>query len=281
MDDKVSDLYLARGVRRIETESSNLVSSSKYLNSPRLRDWCATQMLRRNGRDRPLPSDNVYLVGALARIRDETYIEALFEAERKKNAAVDRWLSERFMSTFVLEDLRDLPADSIGRRLYDFVVDNNAQLDIVPRAAPTNHFDFYTRRHLQTHDFEHILTGGLFDSIGETVPYWMNLSNMFKHLSPDLAGELNVKYVFGAVRLISRAILHYPQAWPAMLECILQGIKVGMASEPIWMLKYEEVLHLTADEARKALGIGEAYDVKTKDANDIFTEVLRGVDPLA
>jgi ubiquinone biosynthesis protein COQ4 len=271
-------LYLNRGVKAITTESSLLVSSSKYLNSSRLRDWCSVQLLRRNGPDRPIPSDNVPLVGALNRLRDEDHIEALFERDRQTRALLDAWLSERFMSTFELEDLRDLPADSIGRRLHDFVVSANAQLDIVPRATPTNHFDFYTRRHLQTHDFEHLMSGGLFDAVGETVPFWMNLSNMFKHLSPELAGELNVKYIFGAMRLISRAILHYPQAWPAMLECILQGIKVGLASEAIFMFKYEDVLHLNAEDARKALGVGEAYDVDTREASEIFTEMVRAAD---
>ncbi|MDB5446967.1 MAG: hypothetical protein JWQ97_2284 [Phenylobacterium sp.] len=274
MPKKVGDLYLNRGVKAVQTESSVLVSSSKYLNSARLRDWCGLHILRRNGPDRPIPSDNVALVGALNRLRDEAAVEALFEADRKTNPRLDQWLSERFMSTFELRDLKDLPSYSIGRRLHDFVVSNNAELDIVPRAAPTSHFDFYTRRHLQTHDFEHLMTGGLFDAIGEVVPYWMNLSNLFKHLSPELAGELNVKYIFGAMRLISRSILHYPQSWPAMLECIEQGIKVGLASEPIFMFKYEPVLHLSAEEARKALGVGEAYDVNTKEASDIFTEVI-------
>ncbi|WP_240345003.1 hypothetical protein [Novosphingobium sp. THN1] len=45
--------YLARGIMPVETPSSVLVSSSKYLNNPRLRDWLAMILLRRNGPDLP------------------------------------------------------------------------------------------------------------------------------------------------------------------------------------------------------------------------------------
>jgi len=266
--------YLAQGLRRVATESSGLVSSSKYLNSPRLREWVSTHLLRRNGPDMPVPSDNVELVASLNKIRDEAHVDALFERDRKTNPTLDRWLEERFMSTYDLPDLADLPPGSIGNRLYRFCVDNNAQLDIVPRKPPAGHFDFYTRRHLQVHDLEHIVTGGAFDSLGEVVPYWMSLSNYFKHLSPELAGELNVKYMFNAMRVLSRAILHYPESWPKMLECIAQGIAVGNASGPIFMFRYEEVLHLSPDEAREELGVRMAYDVDTREAAEIFVEMV-------
>jgi ubiquinone biosynthesis protein Coq4 len=275
MDDATKETpYLGRGVRRLSTESSTLVSSSKYLNSPRLREWVSTSVLRRNGPDFPIPADNIELVAALAKIRDEPAVDALFEAERKINPRLDRWLGERFMSTFVAEDLKDCPPGSVGWRLYRFIVEAGAELDIVPRAQPKGHFDFYTRRHLQTHDLEHIVTGGLFDALGEVVPYWMSLSNLFQHLSPELAGELNVKYMFNALRVLSRSILHYPQTWPKMLECIVHGIQVGQASEPIFMFRYEDVLHLSVEEAREALGVRMARDVDTTEAAEIFTETV-------
>ena len=50
MDDALP--YLLRGMRAVTTESSVLVSSSKYLNHPRLRDWVASCTLRRSGHDR-------------------------------------------------------------------------------------------------------------------------------------------------------------------------------------------------------------------------------------
>ena len=49
--------YLMRGVMPVDTHSSVLVSSSKYLNNPRLRDWLATIALRKNGPDFPPPAE--------------------------------------------------------------------------------------------------------------------------------------------------------------------------------------------------------------------------------
>ncbi len=49
--------YLLRGVTPVATDSSVLVSSSKYLNHPRMRDWISTITLKRNGPDRPAQAE--------------------------------------------------------------------------------------------------------------------------------------------------------------------------------------------------------------------------------
>lgn len=49
--------YLARGVNLSGTDLSVLVSSSKYLNSPKLREWIALIALRKNGPDLPPAAD--------------------------------------------------------------------------------------------------------------------------------------------------------------------------------------------------------------------------------
>jgi hypothetical protein len=43
--------YFHKGIQHLTTPSSVLISSSKYLNSPELRDWIATHFMRRNGAD--------------------------------------------------------------------------------------------------------------------------------------------------------------------------------------------------------------------------------------
>ena len=45
--------YLMRGAKRVTTESSVLISSSKYLNDIRIREWVVNQSLKRNGNDLP------------------------------------------------------------------------------------------------------------------------------------------------------------------------------------------------------------------------------------
>ena len=62
--------YLLRGVHQIGTTSSALVSSSPYLNHPRLREWLALVLLRRNGPDLPPPAEMFDFPQILREIRD-------------------------------------------------------------------------------------------------------------------------------------------------------------------------------------------------------------------
>lgn len=81
--------YLMRGVMPVGTESSMLVSSSKYLNHPRLREWVAMILLRKNGPDFPAQAEMYPLIGILDELRDHDRIEALFTEERKTNTLLD------------------------------------------------------------------------------------------------------------------------------------------------------------------------------------------------
>ena len=270
--------YLMRGIRQVTTDSSVLTSSSKYLNDPRLRDWVATHMLRRSGQDRPSPSDSAFLVKMLWEIQDLGHIETLFTEERKKNPRLDAWFKAGFSSTFTKEDLGKCPPGSIGRTFFEYLDERGFQVDLVPRFEPKNQFEYWSLRSGQTHDLEHIIGGVGFDYIGELVPYWMRLTNLFKHLSPELAGELMVFSVLGATRIMTRSMLHYPMTWPTCVEAMNLGIRIGKASEPIWMFKYEDVLDLPLEEARAKLGVRDGGRLNSRPASDIWEELAPAVD---
>ncbi|MDE2597568.1 MAG: hypothetical protein KGL44_11890, partial [Sphingomonadales bacterium] len=107
----------------------------------------------------------------------------------------------------------------------------------------------------QTHDFEHIVTGGNFDILGELVPYFARLANVPRFLCAELAGIVNAGQLLGALRLMTRTGLHYQAAFPAALAAVQAGARVGEQSGPIFMARYEDVFHLGVAEAREALGI--------------------------
>ena len=86
------------------------------------------------------------------------------------------------------------------------------------------------------------------------------LENIYKHFSPELACELPVMQFFASFRFISRMALHYPQVWHDMWAAVDRGRKIGMASDPYIMSRYEDVFHLTPVEARKVLGVREVDD---------------------
>ncbi len=266
--------YLLRGLMPAQTESSVLMSTSRYLNNARLREWLATTQLRRNGKDLPVEAEMHYLMSIIDEIRapEQDRVEALFAAERKKNPAFDAWLSEGFLSSYKREDFKDYPPDTLGGIFHKYLIDNNFETQLEPWGKPKTSMEFYTLRGLQTHDFEHIVTGGGYDYMGEVVTYWARLSNPFRHLSPELAGEVSVLYIFGALRYVTRTLLHYPQIWPTAMQSMERGMAVGNHSGPMFMAKYEDVFDLTVAQAREKLDVKNARDIDTLAQSKIWAE---------
>lgn len=257
--------YLARGVMPVETPSSVLVSSSKYLNNPRLREWLAMILLRKNGPDFPPPAEMYEFLPILEELRDHDRIEAMFAEERRVNPELDAWLSEGFYSTYAIEDFRQFAPGTLGGIFYQWITEGHYEIQITPWREPKSQLEFYNLRSGQTHDFEHILCGGGFNFMGELVPYWYRLTNVFKHIrNQELAAELSMIQIFGSLRYTVRTMLHYPQIWMTCVDAIQRGMKVGQESDALFMKKLEPHFHLPLEEARAALGVRGAVDVDTE-----------------
>ncbi|MEO9461397.1 MAG: Coq4 family protein [Marinomonas sp.] len=264
--------YLARGVELLGTDSTILISSSKYLNDPRLREWVAKIALKKNGADVPPAAEMYELIQILQDLRDFDRIEALFTEERKSNPALDAWFSEWFCSDYTIEDLKDCAPGTVGGIYYKAASTGNYDVQIVPNFKPQNQWQYYSLRAGQTHDYEHILTGGGFNYIGELLPYWFRLATIDTHIqNKELAGEMNVMGILGTTRYLIRTVLHYPETWGAALKCIEQGIAIGRKSEPFWMAKMEDVWNTPLDEARDQLGVRGAEDIDTQAEGDIWS----------
>lgn len=262
--------YLMQGMKKIETESSVLVSSSRYLNDARVRDWVSTHLLRKNGSDIPTPSDSAQLIMMLRDLQDIDHINALIAQERAKNAELDAWFSEGFVSTFGAEDLKQYAPETVGGIFYAELMSKGMSVNIVPPYEPDSDYEYFQLRAGQVHDFEHIVGGGGFDFIGELVPYYMRLTNLFVHMSPELASELSVFSILASTRVLTRAVLHYPETWLLTHNASLRGSEVGRNSAPLYLMKYEDVFHLTPADACKALGIHAVETVDTGPASDLW-----------
>ena len=263
--------YLMRGIMPVATDSSMLVSSSKYLNDARLREWVAMILLRKNGPDYPAPAEMYPLIGILNDLRDHDRIEALFHEERKTNAALDAWFKAGHVSDYKIEDLKKYAPGTVGGLYYEMSTKGNYQVQIVPWSKPTTQLEFFNLRSGQTHDYEHILCGGGFNYMGELVPYWYRLTNVHKHIgNKELAGELSVMSILGTIRYIVRTMLHYPQIWETAVACIQRGMTVGQQSDALFLAKIEDVWHLPLEEARRVLGVRGAVDVDTSREGDIW-----------
>lgn len=256
-----SPLYYLNGRRIIKTPSSVLISSSRWLNEPRIREWVANENLRRNGDDYPLLFGFPQAIQAIDDTRDDDKIEDLIRAERKTNKALDRWFEERFISTYTKANLADNPPGSVGRLLFEHMDKLGLETELDPRILanpdwkPERDIEYFNLRSGQTHDFDHLLGEVGFDVISEIFPTGLRTGNVFTHVSPELAGQLLTVNTFTIFPWFMRCQLHYPAAWPSMWHNLSHGYEVGQASEPLFMARYEEVLHLTPAQAREKLGM--------------------------
>jgi ubiquinone biosynthesis protein Coq4 len=268
--------YLTSGIHVADAASSALLSSSKYLNHAGLRDWLATHFLRRNGADVPIPSDAASgLLQALDEIRDDTEVQSLIDAEKERNPSFRHWIEEKWLSTMQVEDFAKFDPESFGGIFHRYMVDNGIALNLGYKdPAPKTDIEFIKIRSAQIHDYEHLMTGGGFNSLGELVPLFGRISNPFVHYSPELAMNIAPHYIFLSHRMVMRAFLHYPQTWPTVLGLIQQGIAVGLASASVYEARYEDALHLPIPEAREKLGFVGAADFDSADADLIFSEQM-------
>ena len=266
--------YLARGIMPIGTESSTLVSSSKYLNNPKLRDWVAKIALKKNGKDFPPAAEMYELIGILSELRDYDRIAELIADERKQNPRFDAWLEEGFVSDYKLEDLAHCDPGTLGGIYYKQATEGNYEIEIVPNYKPRNEWEFFSLRSGQTHDYEHILTGGGFNYMGELIPYWFRLATIDTHIqNKELAGEMNAMGILGTTRYVVRTVLHYPEVWGTALECIRRGIEIGQKSDPFWMAKMEDYWNTPLEEAREKLGVRGASTFDTEREGAIWGEI--------
>jgi ubiquinone biosynthesis protein COQ4 len=288
MANVVDDMHKYVGARRndITTESSILVSSSKYLNNALIRGSLPNFMLRKNSPELRTEADHTLGVYAgFEQVRDHKRIEELLTAERKINPQLDAWLEERYLSTWTNDDFAKYAPGTVGgiinRQIKEFGFDISLGRTKDSK-KPESQYEYMLVRGGQIHDIEHIVFGSSFDSIGELTPYFVRLANYQKHFSPELAQALNDYMIFGALRIFVRSGLHYPETFAAALECTELGIRIGQASDLYITAKYEDLLGMTPVDVRRVLGIREVVDYHTTREGLIFQEdIPRELTPAA
>ena len=269
--------YFHKGIEQVSTTSSSLVSSSRFLNHAGLREWLQLHLLRRNGPDLPIPADpTLGLAQALSEMRTPERMQTLIDAEKERNPAFRDWVEEKYLSPLTEDDFAKFPKESFGGQYYKYITEYGIALNFGwANTPPASDWEFIQKRNGQIHDFEHLMTGGQFNSLGEILPYMVRLSNPHTHLTPEVATEFSLIYIFGGSRLLFRSFLHYPETWPIVLEMMEQGLAIGRASDPIMMMRYEDALHLSIPEAREKLGYRNAKDIDTSELDKIFTEKVK------
>ena len=274
-----SPVFYLNGRRKVKTESSVLVSSSRWLSDGRVREWISTENLRRNGHDYPLLYGLPTLMQAVDEVRDVEDAERLVADERRRNPAFDRWLSEGFVSTYSKDDLKAYPEGSVGRQLFEYMdefdlsPELNSRILDNPDWKPANTLDYWNLRMGQTHDAYHILGEVGFGSVAEYFITGVITGNVFRHLGAELAGALMTVNTLIMFPWMTRTMLHYPGAWPDLWRNLSYGYEVGQQSDMLFTSKFEDIMHLTPADARAALGWrGHRDGIDSRQASLIFGE---------
>jgi len=275
-DQKKMDAYLGKNIRKVEPTSSLLQSTSPWLNNGKIRELIAVWLLRKNGPDFPVEADHTLgMAAAFGEVLPDAEVLALFEAEMAIDPKLDAWVKEGFISTYQNEDFLSYPAGTVGGLIGHQIRAHGFDLTLgLGNRTPTglNPLQYFRLRAGQAHDFEHIITGGQFNSLGEIAVTFGRAANQARHFSPKLASALNAYVTFAGLRMVTRSLLHYPQTWVTALRCLEQGIRVGLESPPFWSFKWEEVFEMTPAEARRHFGVPAIDFVESSADSVIFRE---------
>jgi len=254
---KARDEYLAGGFTPLQTESAILVSSSKYLNSARLRDVLAQESLRRNGYDMPLTGLLPELMQSINELNDYNQdLQAVLE-ERKRLPEFAAFLDERFLSNLRREEIAHCAPGTLGRELYDYMTQNNMDVNFLHDGQEfADDLHYYVRRSGQCHDVEHIVTGFGPNLWGEMALVFFKAAMDSNYFSVPVASILNRQYLTSAATYFIKANLNYPDLIGGVMEAIRMGVEMAKhVNRQFLYIKWEDYWDTQLDEVRRELNI--------------------------
>jgi ubiquinone biosynthesis protein COQ4 len=220
--------YFNGGIRKIDTESSVLVSSSKYLNNQELRHLVAQEMLRRNGPDMPNTAYIPEVAQILMMLEDFPRILALFEEEKARLPKFKEWCDKKALADFKKDEVKDCAPGTLGAALYDFMVNSGYELDIFYREIQVvNDLTFYLRQTALTHDIEHMVSGFGPNHGGELALLSANMHSKARYFHPELAAFFSRVQAYLKAKTVMKDALHYPEAMTLHMEAEYQGAVQG------------------------------------------------------
>lgn len=259
-DAKIGDAdraYFNGNIKTIATESSVLVSNSRYLNHAGLRDLIAQEMLRRNGPDLP----NTAYIPEVAQIfhdlENMAEVIGLFEAEKARLPRFREWLEKRSLSNFTIAELEHCQPGTLGEKIRDFMVSSGYQLDLFfQEVQVVNDFTFYLRQTALTHDIEHMVTGFGPNHGGEVALINANLHAKARYFRPELNAFFSRIAFYLKAKTIMKDGLHYPQAMAINLEAEFVGSEQGRNWDyPIMLVDWRQYVDVQIADIRKELNI--------------------------
>lgn len=266
--------YFNGGMKTVNTKSSVLVSSSKYLNNAELRNLISQEMLRRNGPDIP----NTAFIPEVAQIlmmnEDFGRIMELFEIEKARLPKFKEWCDNKSLADFKKDEVKDCKPGTLGAALYDFMVNSGYELDIFYREIQVvNDLTFYLRQTALTHDIEHMVSGFGPNHGGELALLSANMHSKVRYYHPELAAFFNRVQVYLKAKTVMKDGLHYPEAHALHLEAEYQGAVQGRNwTYPMMLADWRALVDWQLSDIRKELGVTPVPEVGLWDGTNVLCE---------
>ena len=247
----------ARGVMPVSTDSSVLVSSSKYLNHQELRHLIAQEMLRRNGPDLPTTAFIPEVAQILMMLEDFPQLIELFEAEKARLPKFREWCDNRSLSDFKKDDVRHCKPGTLGAALFHWMETSGYELDVFYRElVVVNDLTFYLRQAALNHDIEHLVTGFGPNHGGEVALLNANMFSRARYFRPELAAFFNRIQAYLKAKTIMKDALHYPEAFALNIEAEFVGASQAVNwTYPIMLADWRSMIDMQMADIRKELGI--------------------------
>lgn len=249
--------YFNGAIRKVETDSSVLVSNSKYLNHTELRHLIAQEMLRRNGADLPNTAYIPEVAQILMMLEDFGQVMQLFEEEKARLPRFREWCDKRALADFKKDEVKDCASGTLGAALYDFMVNSGYELDVFYREIQVvNDLTFYLRQAALTHDIEHIVSGFGPNHGGEIALLNANMHSRARYFRPELFAFFNRIQSYLKAKTIMKDGLHYAEASVLNLEAEYQGAVQGRNWKyPLMLADWRAMVDWQIADIREELGI--------------------------
>jgi ubiquinone biosynthesis protein COQ4 len=249
--------YMEGKARPLSEYGSVLMTSSRFLNSARMRDVYAQEGLRKDGRDVPATYMVHQAAMAICELTDTDECERLVAAERAKNPEFAAWLDRRSLSDFTLADLEGYAPDSLGGIVHNYLFTNGFDLNHSRRGlVPTTDYTFMQKQRVVSHDIEHIVSGLGPNLIGEHALIACNLKCNYDYFSPELACELTRMSGFLMSTGVMKINLHTPHLMGEYLRAVAIGVEMAEGMKrPLLVTDWRAYLDWTIEDIRKDLNI--------------------------
>jgi len=249
--------YYHAGMRTVTTESSVLVSSSKYLNHGPFRELIAQEMLRRNGPDLPNTAYIPQVAQILHDLEDIPAIIGLFEAEKARLPVFKEWFAKRELPDFKPEDVKDYAPGTLGYAVHDFMVNSGYSMDHFFQGMSINSdYEYYLKARAMTHDLEHMVTGFETNFGGEIALLAANERSLYSYFRPELAAFMNRVGSYLKAKTHLKNGLHYPEAAKIELDAEDIGAAQGRKWKlPLMLLPWRDLMSWQIADIREEYGI--------------------------